>query len=152
MNSVSIRLLRDRVQWSWVRGGATTQAELSNPTTSADYQFCVYAETTGAPALLIGAEVPPSASLWSAVRDVGYQYRDKTASHDGMRQILVKGGAAGKSKIIVQGKGAALSDLTLPLPPATGIRVQLANESSGVCWESEFPVSALTGRIGGKSP
>jgi cysteine-rich repeat protein len=143
---------RDRLQWRWLRGDATSQVEFGNPTASADYQLCVFAETSGPPALLIGAEVPASASLWSPVRQLGYQYRDKSATHDGMREILVKGGTPGRAKIVVQGKGPALADPILPLPPANGVRVQLSNQSSGICWESEFPASVLTGGIGGHVP
>jgi hypothetical protein len=61
-----------------------------------------------------------------------------------MRVILLRGGAAGKSKVLVKGQGAALGDPTLPLAPSTtGILVQLTNQGNGKCWESEFPLSSI---------
>ena len=142
----------DKLQWKWIKGAATTQGEFADPTESADYDFCVYAETDDSPALLIEADVPPSATLWSAVDQKGFKYKDKAASHDGINRILVRGGIAGKSKVIVKGKGTLLGDPTRPSSPATGIRVQLTNEATGVCWESEFPVSEVGGTISVSAP
>ena len=143
---------KDRVEWKWGHGAATSQADFGDPTTSANYQFCVFAETSDATTLLLGAEVPASASAWTPIGTVGYKYLDQTAAEDGISQILVRGGAAGRSKIILRGKGAGLSDPTLPLAPANGIRVQLTNESTGICWESEFPLSAIGGSINASAP
>ena len=59
--------------------------------------------------------------------------------------MLLRGGADGKSKLVVKGAGAALGDPDLPLPMTlNGIRVQLTNESNGKCWESEFPLNTIT--------
>jgi cysteine-rich repeat protein len=143
---------KDKLQWKWLRGATTVQADFADPTASADYQFCVYAETSAAPALLFGAAVPHGASAWTPIGTVGYRYLDPTASHDGMSEILVRGGAAGRSKIILRGKGAALSDPTLPSAPVDGIRIQLTNQSTGICWESELPASAIGGVITGSTP
>jgi cysteine-rich repeat protein len=143
---------RDVLRWKWLQGAATTQAEFANPTTSADYQLCIFAETSESPALLMSADVPPTASSWHSLGHVGYTYSDKTGSDAGMRRILVKAGAAGHSKIILEGKGAALGDPVLPDAPVDELRIQLSNQATGVCWESEVPASAITGGIGGHSP
>lgn len=146
----------DVLSWKWSNGIATTQGEFADPTDSADYQFCMFGERSGGPDVLIAAEVPADATLWRAIGSKGYKYKDKTATHDGISKIVAKGGADGKAKIIVKGKGAALSDPTLPLAPGTsGIRVQLTNPATGVCWESEFPfgtVSVDDTSIKGKVP
>jgi hypothetical protein len=143
---------KDKLQWKWLHGATTVQADFGDPTASADYQFCVYAETSGSPSLLFGAAVPHGGSAWSPIGTVGYRYFDKTASQDGMSEILVRGGAAGRPKIVLRGKGSALSDPTLPSVPVDGIRVQLTNESTGICWESELPASAIGGGIIGSTP
>jgi len=142
----------DELQWKWFRGGATTRDEFADPTESADYEFCVYAEADDSPALLLEAGVPSSMTLWSAAGRQGFKYKDPAASHDGINRILVRGGIAGKSKVIVKGKGTLLGDPTRPSSPATGIRVQLTNEATGVCWESEFPVSEVGGTISVSAP
>ena len=86
--------------------------------------------------------MPPSASSkWAAIGDKGYKYKDQTGAEDGITKIIVKGGAAGKSKALVKGKGANLPDFDSDLPIAMGdlpLVVQLRNNSSGVCWEGSF--------------
>jgi cysteine-rich repeat protein len=148
----SVTDTKDKLQWKWARGATTVQQDFGDPTTSADYQLCVFAESSGPPTVLFAAAVPASASRWSALGTVGYEYLDKAASQDGMSEILVRGGAAGRSKIVLRGKGAGLSDPALPLAPADGIRVQLTNQSTGICWESEFPLSAIGGGIHASAP
>ncbi|MFN8641788.1 MAG: hypothetical protein U0802_09080 [Candidatus Binatia bacterium] len=76
--------------------------------------------------------------------NVGSDDRLCWRSEEGMKKILLKGGAANKSKVILQGKGAGLSDPVLPLAMGTtGILVQLKNESSGLCWQSTFPIGGV---------
>lgn len=136
--------VNDKLKWKWSNGAATDQSDLADPTDATDYQLCVYGEDSGDPTLLFGAEVPPSSTLWKELGTSGYRYKDKTASQGGISKIVAKGGVDSKAKILVKGNGAALSDPTLPLAPGTsGIRVQLTNESSGVCWESEFPFGTV---------
>jgi hypothetical protein len=135
----------DQVKWKWGRGAATTQTEFGDPTDSADYQLCIFGETSAAPSLLIGATVPASATLWSPVTAAGYKYNDASASQDGIKAILLRGGADGQSKLQVLGQGAALDVPGLPLGlDTTGIRAQLTNQSNGLCWESEFPLNRIT--------
>jgi hypothetical protein len=136
---------KDKLGWKWLKGQATTQAESGDPTDTADYRLCVFRETSGAPTLLFGANVPPSASLWSEIGTSGYKYNDTGATQEGVSKVLLKGGAADKAKIILKGKGMGLSDPTVPLAMGTtGILVQLTNESNSMCWESEFPIGQVT--------
>jgi hypothetical protein len=136
---------RDQMRWKWGKGDATTQAEFADPSASTDYQLCVFAETGGAPTLLMGANVPADATLWRPVGSSGYKYGDVAAAAGGVKRILLRGGALGKSKLLVKGHGAQLGDPALPLGlDLSGIRVQLTNGSSGVCWESEFPLDTIT--------
>jgi hypothetical protein len=136
---------RRTLKWKWGKGAAATLTDFSDPTVSADYRLCVFRESAGGPTLLIGADVPASNSLWAAVGSSGFKYLDPAAGEGGMRGILLRGGAAGKSKVLVKGQGAALGDPTLPLAPSTtGILVQLTNQGNGKCWESEFPLSKIT--------
>lgn len=136
---------KDKINWKWGKGDATTAMEFGNPTASANYRLCVFGETSGTPSLLFEAEVPASSMLWSAVGSTGFKYNDTAASQDGISKMLVRSGGVGKSKIILKGKGAGLSDPALPLPlGTTGLRAQLTNDSSNVCWESEFPIGTVT--------
>jgi hypothetical protein len=136
---------RDKMRWNLGKGEATTQPELSDPTTSADYELCVFTESSAAPALLLGANVPADGTRWRAAGSTGFRYDDNAAAADGMQRMLLRGGADGKSKLVVKGAGSALGDPALPLPlTLNGIRVQLTNQSNGKCWESEFPLNTIT--------
>jgi hypothetical protein len=130
---------KDKLVWKWSKGGATTQGEFGDPTAGATYALCFYAGAT--PALIEGASIPPAGGKWSAIGTKGYKYNDAAGTNDGITKVIVKGGAAGKSKALVKGKGANLPDFDSDLPVASGdlpLIVQLRNNATGICWESSF--------------
>ena len=122
---------KDKLLWKWIKGAAFTQMDLGDPTSNASYALCVYAGTANA--LIADAALPPGPS-WSAIGDKGYKF--KGTSPDGLSLALLKGGAAGKSKALAKGKGAALPDPTLPV--AYPVTVQLKKDGSPLCLESTF--------------
>ena len=66
----------------------------------------------------------------------GYRYIDRDYTPDGIQQMILKSGDAGKAQIIVKGRGDALD--TPPLPITTlPVRVQLVS-STGGCWEATY--------------
>jgi len=123
---------KDKIIWKFIKGQNTSQSDFANPTASATYGFCIYENgvRTG------NAAVPPNSSLWATISTKGYKYKDKAGASFGIQKIILKGGADGKSKVLVKGKGAALPD---PHPPLTfPVKVQLVNGDTGICWESTF--------------
>jgi cysteine-rich repeat protein len=135
---------QDKLLWTWGKGAATSKTDFGDPTVSTAYRLCVFRETSAKPALLFSGDVPPSATAWRAVQS-GFIYDDGAGGHDGIRLMRLRDGGASKAKLSISGQGANLSDPALPLPlDTTGIRVQLTNESSDTCWESEFPLSRIT--------
>lgn len=122
---------RDRLLWKWRRGEALSQMDLADPTADTSYALCVYAGTANA---LVGdASLPPGPS-WSELGAKGYKFKGR--SPDGIAVALLKGGAAGKSSALVNGRGAALPDQ--PLPVAYPVTVQLKKDGSPLCLESTF--------------
>jgi cysteine-rich repeat protein len=124
---------RDKLVWKWKRGEPTSQAELADPTATTDYAFCFY----DASGLVLDAGVRANAARWSALRDQGYRYGDKSGAEDGFTRILLRGSAEPKAKAELKGSGP-----NLPLPPLGSLSlpvfVQLRNEETGVCLESVF--------------
>lgn len=108
------------------------QTDLADPQNATSYALCVYAGTANA--LVARASLPPSASEWSTIGDKGYKF--KGTSPNGLSLALLKGGAAGKSKALTKGKGAALPDPALPL--AYPVKVQLKKDGGPLCLESTF--------------
>jgi hypothetical protein len=125
---------RNRLAWKWLKGAATTPGDLGNPTTSSEYQFCVFDETGGTPALVLEATVPPGPSWGPTSR--GYKFKDRTLVNAGISQIKLKTGAAGAASISVLGKGANLPVPSLPLVQDPRVIVQLLNENT--CWEARY--------------
>jgi hypothetical protein len=123
---------KDKIIWKFIKGQNTSQSDFANPTATATYGFCIYENG----ALTGTAAVPPSPSLWATISTKGYKYKDKAGASFGIQKIILKGGADGKSKVLVKGKGAALPD---PHPPLTfPVKIQLVNGDNGICWESTF--------------
>ena len=125
---------KDKLLWKWLKGDATTQADFGLPTGTTAYTLCLYAGTTAA---FLGTTAIPPGSAWAAVSDKGYKFSDASGTPDGIQKALLKGGAAGKSKILVKGKGTNLPGLlsgALPLP----VTAQLVNDANSICYESVF--------------
>jgi cysteine-rich repeat protein len=132
---------KDLVLWKWTKGGATTLPDLGDPTTSDDYELCVYGP---APTLIFNGHVPAGGTCtglpcWKSTA-TGFIYKDPEQTPDGMFKLTLKSGIAGTSKAVAKGKGGNL-DMpvlgSLPLP----ITVQLRR--TGQCWESTFSTALL---------
>ncbi len=123
----------DKLVWKWIKGAETTIPDFANPVSGTDFLLCVYDKTGGQDTVLMSMDIPGGAG-WTA-KTTGYKYKDKSAASDGIKNAILKAGAAGKAKIIVKGKGEGLPmpDLSaLDLP----ITVQLSNGTK--CWESVY--------------
>ncbi len=122
---------KDKLLWKWIKGQATTLAELGNPTATTDYALCVY----DANGVITHVGVPSSASLWAAAGSNGFKYSDTTLCHDGAQTVVLKSGGADKTKAIVKGKG-----VNLPAPPLGALTLpvtaQLVNGT--VCLGVQF--------------
>lgn len=121
---------KDKFLFKWLKGAAVTAAELGDPIGGAGYSLCVYA---AGGTLIADAALPPGAG-WKALGTKGYRF--KGSSPNGLGLALLKGGAAGKSKALAKGKGAALRDP--PLPLAYPVIVQLRRDDAPLCLESVF--------------
>lgn len=109
--------------------------------TTTSYALCVYDSVGGSSSLAASLEVDPSA-FWLSYDPKGWRLKDKTGTYDGVQQIILKPGAAGKSSAQVKAKGVNLAT-PVPVDASTffsqdpQVTVQLLS-SAGVCWTSEF--------------
>lgn len=134
-----VRDRRDKLIWKWAKGSQTSQAELGDPTSTADYALCVYA---GAASGLVGeAIIPADMSKWSALSADGYIYEDATAAEDGIFKVVLEGSERNKSKVQVKGRGPELTDV--PLPVAAPVTVQLINGDNGLCWGTSYSAAQI---------
>ncbi|MFN8641437.1 MAG: beta-propeller fold lactonase family protein [Candidatus Binatia bacterium] len=125
---------KDKLLWRWLNGAALGPMQIGNPMTSASYALCVYAGG----ALIAGADIP-AGSKWAPSASTGYLYSDATGAPDGILKALVKGGSAGKSKLLLKAKGANLDLSALPLGlTSEPLVTQLIRNDDPACWEATF--------------
>ncbi|HYC53722.1 MAG TPA: choice-of-anchor Q domain-containing protein [Candidatus Binatia bacterium] len=121
----------DRLQWKWGRGPAVS--DFGDPSAADDYHLCVYDED----ALLVSSAIPAGEG-WSELAGGSFKYRRSDGSPGGITSALFKTGVAGKARIKLKGRGAALGLAPLAIGGASTVTVQLRSESAGTCFGAEF--------------
>ena len=122
---------KDRLQWQWRKGAATSLSDLGDPVAGDDYALCVY----DANGLRTSIDVPGGGNWRSTTK--GFRYKDKTGAAGGITQILLQSGIDGKAQITAKGAGPGLA---LSIPPGIDgtMRVQMRHRQTGLCWSTTF--------------
>jgi cysteine-rich repeat protein len=124
---------RDRLRFEWLRGAATTLDEFGTPTSAGnDPTLCVYDGAGGVDRMVFQAAAV-GGSGWRT-RKGRFHYRSRGGLPGGITKAELRPGRAGKARIVVEGKGAALSLPTLPL--TAPVTAQL--ETAGGCFAAGF--------------
>ena len=128
---------KDRLQWKWRAGAATTKADYGNPVTTHGYDLCFYEND----ALIASQTIPASGvcagrPCW-AEKTKSFDYKDKDFSPDGIEKVQLKEGVAGKASIQVKGRSGALG-LPALSPPTGTVDVQLRRRDGGICFGTTF--------------
>lgn len=127
----------NKLVWKWRRGQSTSQSEFADPRATAAYTFCLFAGTSAAVA--VEANIPPDAAKWTGLGSVGFTFKDKSGAADGIQRVVLRGSDVARSKIVLKGKGTALS-LTPP-PLDLPLTAQIANGDTNVCWSAAYDAS-----------
>ncbi len=129
---------KDKLIWKWIKGAQTTQTDLQDPRTTADYALCIYQYTGTTNALIATINVPPDSSKWTTLGSKGFKFLDPSLADDVAQKIIVKGGSQGKSKMLVKGRWVNLPDPIDSGPLQFPVTVQLFNYQTGVCFNGTF--------------
>jgi cysteine-rich repeat protein len=142
----------DRVVWKWTKGEATTFGELGNPTTTDDYELCVYGP---GPSLLFSGRVPAGGTChglpcWKTIVGKGYSYKDKDRTPDGMEKLSLTSGVAGAAKISAKGKAERLN---MPTLGSLALPIEAQLRGAGQCWGATYstPTVNTTAQFKAKS-
>ena len=135
---------RDLLTWKWNKGSQTSLGDFGTPTVSSAYTFCLYDSIAGIPSLIQVESIPPG-DKWTA-RNTGFTYRDRYVSQGGISSVLLRAGADGEAKVVVQGKAHPLHMPALPLTQQSAVRAQLVNDTT--CWEATYSAPAQSNRPG----
>ncbi|HYB98495.1 MAG TPA: hypothetical protein VEC57_05105 [Candidatus Limnocylindrales bacterium] len=121
---------KDQGQYQWKKGAAIDFAELGDPVTGdTTYSWCVYDDGE----LVLGQDVPAGAG-WAASGTTGYQFKGDA---DGISQIKVKSGAAGKTQVQVKAKSKAALFQSPSVAMEEPVVAQVVIEN-GACVETTF--------------
>jgi hypothetical protein len=142
---------RERLVVKLRQGPALAQTDLGNPLdatqggTGTAYALCVYDDTSTLAAELQVARAgdlclgkPCWRPIGHAPNDPrgpgkGYRYRDRTLAADGVLSLVYRGGDAGRSQVVVTGKGSSLpSGIPAALATTSQVTVQFRS-SDGLC-------------------
>lgn len=127
---------RDRLSWRSAKGETTPVGDLGDPTDDTFYELCLYTKVDDRPVLLLHPDAMNGPG-WKATRQ-GYRYKAKAGENpDGLRKLRLRGGASGRVKFVVRGKGLDLAMTPLPIPEDAPLVAQLHN-SLGLCWEAIY--------------
>ena len=117
---------RSSFTWLWKKGPEIQFSDLGDPLGSGtDYTLCLYDEVQGSDRLVATLGLPAGGDCggrpcWKSKIGKTLSYSDKARTPDGIQQMLVKVGPAGKSKIKLRGRG---ENLTLPSLPLSLIHI-----------------------------
>lgn len=128
---------KDRMQWTYRKGDATTLAEIGNPLADHRYALCLFdmpGATSTVGTLLHPGGLCDGKPCWKA-SPTSFRYQSKSRTPSGVQSLQIKAGAAGKAAITLKAGGALLPDLDLPRD--VPVLMQLQSET-GTCWESYF--------------
>lgn len=131
---------KSKITWKWVKGTATSLAELGDPSTTNNFLLCIY-DGTEAPVLRL--LVPAGGTCgkkpcWKA-GEKGYSYTKKGAL-PGKVKLTVGKQTTGSANMAVQGSGASLTGLALPF--TMPVRALLLNDSTSATWCATYAAPA----------
>jgi hypothetical protein len=139
---------KDRLQWKWLKGEATTAADFADPVAGGGaWHLCAW-DASASSQPLVDLAAPGASSCgtkpcWKTTGTKGFGYKDKAGASDGVTGIKLGAGADGKAKILVKARGASLPTPALPLTLPVTVQFQIDDGVDVRCWESLFSTDPL---------
>lgn len=127
----------DKLLWGWGKGPEVTLASLGDPTTTDDYALCLFVDDGVSSSVLLDA-LAPAGTDWFFQSTKGLKYSNKSLAPDGLKQIRIKVGDAGRAKIKVKGQGSLLGLTGLGFGPTTTVSAELRNVATGDCFSAIY--------------
>jgi cysteine-rich repeat protein len=132
----------DQVVWKWTKGQDTALGEFGSPTTTDDYELCVYGV---GPSILFKGRVPADGTChgvpcWKTIVGKGFNYKDKDRTPDGMEKLQLKAGIGGAAKIGAKGKGVLLN---MPTLGSLALPIEVQLRGAGTCWSATYSTSIV---------
>lgn len=144
-----ISVSKDIVKWKWPAGSPTMLADFGDPANASDVTLCVYDVSGPTPSLTFRATAPAGGicgarPCWRS-KPSGYDYNNGAATGDGLTGLKMKAGGTGKAKILLKGKGGALSNrpFGMPSPPLALPQLAQLQIDGAACFEATFDTGGV---------
>lgn len=144
----------DYLQWKWQDDGPTGTDDVTQQGLYPDYEFCVFDETAGSPALVVGVRPPiglcGTKECWQT-KSGGARYNDPSGTTGGLTRISTRK-TVERLKLEVKMKGVNFAPSPLPFAKDPGVVVELRRRF-GKCWTSRFenPTTSTAEKFTSKS-
>jgi len=128
----------DRVTFKWAKGPAVAKPAFGAPNGATAYALCIYDRTPGGDVMAYrGRPLPPctTSPCWTDV-PTGWKFKSP-GGPDGITNVVLKSGVAGRAKLQVKGKGAPLVLGPLPYTKSPSVVAEVRT-SDGACWGATF--------------
>lgn len=120
----------DQLSWKWGKAPEVSAASLGDPTAADGWTLCVLFDE-GTTVSAVATPTAPAGSVWQDKGSRGIAYKQSSGAPDGVRQLLIRPGPAGKAKVKLKARGPALELPTLGQGPDAVI-VELHSDT-GLC-------------------
>jgi len=142
----------DQLLFKWKKGAATDVTALGDPQAGVtDYALCLYDSSSGIDTRVAALRIPGGGTCGSKPcwiflpNGKGYKYSNPGRLPDGVQKILIRTGEAGRAKVLIKAKGAAIPNPPLPMQQDPRVSVQLIN-TLGECWGAQLTAPASRNR------
>ena len=139
-------LSNDRMVWKWRSSSDVAMSDFGDPLSISEWYLCIL-DTNGALPFQLGtitraAGICPRGPCWTSTTSK-YEYKDTVVASDGMFDLRLSPGTAGKGKIFASLRGLGLGQNVPALPlPAPAI-VRLKRSDGPQCWEATFSTPSV---------
>jgi cysteine-rich repeat protein len=124
----------DRLQWNWGKGPEALLPAFGDPVGGDDVRLCIFVDDGVSSRVFVSALAPGGAG-WSTKGSAGLRY---DGGSDGLRQVQLRAGEAGRAKIKVKGQGATLGLSGLGFGATATVSAELRNDSTGACFAATY--------------
>ncbi len=134
---------RDQIKWKWTGAATVNFGDFDDPEGgSVDYRLCVYDSSGGQQPLVESAVLTGSAcgtrSCWRETGGTGYKFKDRTATPDGITQMKLKEGTAGRARVQAKAKGVSLDTPSPPLTLPVTVQLLIDDGATSDCWQATY--------------
>jgi hypothetical protein len=136
---------KDIFKWKW-KGATTAFDDFRDPLDGTPtLRVCVYDAANGTQPLaqmqILPGETCAGKPCWKelgGITPVGYKYKNKSATLDGLTDTKLRAGVVGRAQVAIKGKGVNLPTPPLGLTLPVTIQLLIGDGVATECWQTTY--------------